>query len=68
MVYQDPGRALNPSIQEILAGIQGAPGEEVIVLPNSPNVVMAAFAHDPRVRYVGKPIHFNELLRALDAA
>ena len=38
----DGGSTLNPSIQEILAGIREAPGEEVIVLPNSPNVVMAA--------------------------
>ena len=38
----DGGSTLNPSIQEILAGIRSAPGEEVIVLPNSPNVVMAA--------------------------
>jgi len=38
----DGGTTLNPSIEEILAGIHSAPGEEVIVLPNSPNVVMAA--------------------------
>jgi DAK2 domain fusion protein YloV len=38
----DGGSTLNPSIEEILAGIRAAPGEEVIVLPNSPNVVMAA--------------------------
>lgn len=38
----DGGSTLNPSIQEILAGIREAPGEEVILLPNSPNVVMAA--------------------------
>jgi uncharacterized protein len=36
------GSTLNPSIEEILAGIRQAPGEEVIVLPNSPNVVLAA--------------------------
>lgn len=38
----DGGSTLNPSIEEILAAIRDAPGEEVIVLPNSPNVVMAA--------------------------
>ena len=38
----DGGSTLNPSIEEILAGIRDAPGEEVIVLPNSPNVLMAA--------------------------
>jgi uncharacterized protein len=36
------GATLNPSIEEILAAIGDAPGDEVIVLPNSPNVVMAA--------------------------
>ncbi len=38
----DGGTTLNPSIEEIIAGIHSAPGEEVIVLPNSPNVVLAA--------------------------
>ena len=38
----DGGSTLNPSIEEILAGIREAPGDEVIVLPNSPNVLMAA--------------------------
>lgn len=38
----DGGSTLNPSIQEILAAIDAAPGDEVIVLPNSPNVIMAA--------------------------
>ncbi len=33
---------MNPSTYELLAGIHAAPGDEVIVLPNSPNVVMAA--------------------------
>ena len=36
------GATLNPSTFEILAGIHEAPAEEVIVLPNSANVVMAA--------------------------
>ena len=38
----DGGSTLNPSIEEILGGIREVPGEEVIVLPNSPNVVLAA--------------------------
>jgi DAK2 domain fusion protein YloV len=38
----DGGATLNPSIEELLAGIREAPGEEVILLPNSPNVLMAA--------------------------
>jgi len=38
----DGGPTMNPSTYEILAGIHAAPGDEVIVLPNSPNVIMAA--------------------------
>ena len=33
---------LNPSTYELLAGIHDVPAEEVVVLPNSSNVVMAA--------------------------
>jgi DAK2 domain fusion protein YloV len=36
------GPTLNPSTYELLAGIHDVPAEEVVVLPNSPNVVMAA--------------------------
>jgi dihydroxyacetone kinase-like predicted kinase len=38
----DGGRTLNPSTHELLAGIHGVPAEEVVVLPNSANVIMAA--------------------------
>lgn len=38
----DAGPTLNPSTYELLAGIHGVPAQEVVVLPNSPNVVMAA--------------------------
>ena len=38
----DGGATLNPSTYELLAGIHQVPAEEVVVLPNSPNVVMAA--------------------------
>src|SRR5205823_2579269 len=38
----DGGPTLNPSTMEILAGIHAVPAEEVVVLPNSPNVFMAA--------------------------
>jgi DAK2 domain fusion protein YloV len=38
----DGGATLNPSTYELLAGIHEVPAEEVVVLPNSPNVVMAA--------------------------
>jgi DAK2 domain fusion protein YloV len=36
------GETLNPSTYELLAGIHEIPAEEVVVLPSSPNVVMAA--------------------------
>jgi uncharacterized protein len=38
----DGGSTLNPSTYELLAGIHEVPAEEVVVLPNSPNVIMAA--------------------------
>ncbi|HKJ35512.1 MAG TPA: DAK2 domain-containing protein [Solirubrobacterales bacterium] len=36
------GPKLNPSTEEILAAIEAAPALEAVVLPNSPNVVLAA--------------------------
>jgi DAK2 domain fusion protein YloV len=36
------GATLNPSTYEILAGIHEVPADEVLVLPNSPNVIFAA--------------------------
>jgi uncharacterized protein len=38
----DGGTTLNPSTYDLLAGIGGAPAEEVVLLTNSPNVRMAA--------------------------
>jgi DAK2 domain fusion protein YloV len=38
----DGGQTLNPSTYDLLAGIHGVAAEEVVVLPNSPNVIMAA--------------------------
>ncbi|HXC23817.1 MAG TPA: DAK2 domain-containing protein [Solirubrobacteraceae bacterium] len=38
----DGGPTLNPSTYELLAGIHEVPAEEVVVLPGSANVVMAA--------------------------
>ena len=38
----DGGPTLNPSTYELLAGIHAVAAEEVVVLPNSPNVIMAA--------------------------
>ncbi len=36
------GQAENPSAGEILAAITASPGDEVVILPNNPNVKMAA--------------------------
>jgi fatty acid kinase len=38
----DGGPTMNPSTYELLAGIHSAAGAEVVVLPNSPNVRLAA--------------------------
>jgi DAK2 domain fusion protein YloV len=38
----DGGPTLNPSTYDVLAGIHEVPTEEVVVLPNSPNVVLSA--------------------------
>ena len=38
----DGGPTLNPSTYDLLAAIHAVPAEEVVVLPNSSNVVMAA--------------------------
>ena len=38
----DGGPTLNPSTYELLAGIHDVPAEQVVVLPNSANVFMAA--------------------------
>jgi uncharacterized protein len=38
----DGGATMNPSTYELLAGIHAAAAREVVVLPNSPNVILAA--------------------------
>jgi DAK2 domain fusion protein YloV len=38
----DGGATMNPSTYELLAGIHAVAGAEVVVLPNSPNVILAA--------------------------
>ena len=38
----DGGPTMNPSTYELLAGIHAAAGAQVVVLPNSPNVLMSA--------------------------
>jgi DAK2 domain fusion protein YloV len=42
VVTLDGGPTLNPSTADLLAGIHAVPAEEVVLLPNSPNVFMAA--------------------------
>ena len=53
----DGGPTLNPSTYELLAGIHDVPAEQVVVLPGSANVVMAAERaaelSDKRVQVVG---------------
>ena len=50
------GRTLNPSTYDLLAAIHAVPAEEVVVLPDSANVIMAAARaaelSDKRVRVV----------------
>jgi len=52
----DGGPTLNPSTYDLLAAIHAIAAEEVVVLPNSPNVIMAAERaaelSDKRVRVV----------------
>jgi DAK2 domain fusion protein YloV len=38
----DGGPTLNPSTNELLRGIEAANADEVVLLPNSPNVILAA--------------------------
>jgi uncharacterized protein len=38
----DGGRTMNPSTADLVAAIEAAPGPEVVVLPNNPNVIMSA--------------------------
>ena len=38
----DGGPTMNPSTNDLLAGIHGTPAREVVLLPNNPNVIMAA--------------------------
>lgn len=38
----DGGEKFNPSISDLLAAIHEVPAEEVVVLPNNPNVILAA--------------------------
>ena len=67
----DGGETLNPSTYEILAGIHSVPADEVVVLPNSSNVFMAAQAAaemSERVVHVAQSSEMQAGLAALVAA
>lgn len=36
------GQTMNPSVEELLAAVHDAPTQEVILLPNNPNILLAA--------------------------
>ena len=36
------GKTMNPSVSDLLKAVDSAPSEEVIILPNHPNILMAA--------------------------
>ena len=42
MLVVDGGATMNPSTYELLAGVHARRADEVLVLPNSPNVILAA--------------------------
>jgi len=50
----DGGATLNPSTYDLLAGVHAVPAEEVVVLPNSSNVFMAA---EEAARLAEKRVH-----------
>jgi DAK2 domain fusion protein YloV len=50
----DGGETMNPSTQALVQAIEAAPGAEVVVLPNNPNVFMAA---DEAASLAAKPVH-----------
>ncbi|HKG11072.1 MAG TPA: DAK2 domain-containing protein [Gaiellaceae bacterium] len=50
----DGGETMNPSTEALLRAIEAAPGGEVVVLPNNPNVFMAA---DEAASLAAKPVH-----------
>jgi fatty acid kinase len=41
-IVVDGGATLNPSTNDLLRAIEACPADEVVLLPNSPNVIMAA--------------------------
>jgi DAK2 domain fusion protein YloV len=50
----DGGETMNPSTEALLRAIEGAPAAEVVVMPNDPNVFMAA---EEAASLATKPVH-----------
>ena len=50
----DGGETMNPSTEALLRAIAAAPGAEVVVLPNNPNVFLAA---EEAAGLANKPVH-----------
>jgi len=50
----DGGETMNPSTEALLRAISAAPGAEVVVLPNNPNVFLAA---EEAAGLANKPVH-----------
>jgi len=49
----DGGQTMNPSTADLLAAVDATAADEVVLLPNNPNVVMAA---EQAARVAGKPV------------
>jgi DAK2 domain fusion protein YloV len=47
------GQTMNPSTADLLEAIEGTAADEVVLLPNNPNVIMAA---EQAARVAGKPV------------
>jgi len=50
----DGGQTMNPSTADLLAAIETVAADEVVLLPNNSNVVMAA---EQAARVAGRPVH-----------
>lgn len=48
------GQTMNPSVQELLEAIEAVPAEEVILLPNNPNIIVSG---QQAVGLAGKKVH-----------
>ena len=48
------GQTMNPSTADLLAAVEAAGAEEVVLLPNNSNVVLAA---EQAARVAGRPVH-----------